>query len=126
MMDLACGNWLLSAAIIGREYDRTLDYKTVGSILQQYETLFTFSSNKETAEHLLIRFRRYDEYTPIVSGRYRIIELLEAGWKVNTICKVMQLSRSLVYFWKRRFEEEGVIGLYNKPLYDYISKKSFR
>jgi hypothetical protein len=27
----------------------------------------------------------------------------------------MQISRSLVYFWQRRFEEEGVLGLYNKP-----------
>jgi len=70
------------AAIVGKEYDRTIDHKTVSHILQQYEALFTFSSGEEASEHLLIRFRRYDEYTPIVAGRYRIISLLESGWFV--------------------------------------------
>lgn len=102
-------------AIVGKERDRTIDHKTVSHILQQYEALFTFSSGEEASEHLLIRFRRYNEYTPIVAGRYRIIELLESGWKVSTICRVMQISRSLVYFWQRRFEAEGILGLYNKP-----------
>jgi len=103
------------ATIVGREHDRTIDYKTVSRVLQQYEALFTFSQSEEATEHLLIRFRRYDEYTPIVAGRYRIIELLEAGWQAKTICEVMQVSRSLVYLWKYRFETEGILGLYNKP-----------
>lgn len=63
----------------------------------------------------MIRFRRYREYTPIIAGRYRIIELLEAGWKVSTICEVMQITRPVVYLWQRRFEAEGIIGLYSKP-----------
>jgi putative transposase len=103
------------ASIVGQKYDRIIHHKSVSRILQQYEAIFTFFHGEEAKEHLLIRFRRYDEYTPIVAGRYRIIELLEAGWKISTICEVMQVSRSLVYFWQRRFEVEGILGLYNKP-----------
>jgi putative transposase len=103
------------ATIIGQEYSRTIDYKTVFGVLKRYEWLFTYSHSEKATEHLLVRFREYHEYTPIVAGRYRIIELLEAGWKKSTICKVMKVSRHLVYYWQQRFEAEGVIGLYNRP-----------
>ena len=103
------------ATIIGQEYSRTIDYKTVFGVLKRYEWLFTYSHSEEATEHLLIRFREYHEYTPIVAGRYRIIELLEAGWKKSTICRAMKVSRPLVYYWQQQFEAEGVIGLYNKP-----------
>jgi transposase len=75
------------ATIIGKEYDRTIDHKTVGSILLSNEALLAFSSGEEATEHLLIRFRRYDEYTPIVAERYHIIELLEAGWKITRFAR---------------------------------------
>ena len=88
------------ATIVGKEHNRTIDHKTVSRILGQYEALFTFSQSNEAIEHLLIRFRRYREYTPIVAGRYRIIELLETGWKISRICEVMQVSRRLVYYWQ--------------------------
>jgi putative transposase len=103
------------ANIIGQEHNRTIDHKCVSRILQQYDTLFTYSQSDEVVEHLLIRFRQYYEYTPIVAGRYRIIELLETGWKISTICDVMKVSRCLVHYWQRRFETEGILGLYNKP-----------
>ena len=103
------------ATIVGQEYKRTIDHKTVLSILKQHEAFFTYSQSEEVVEHFLIRFRRYREYTPIVAGRYHIIELLESGWKISTICEVMQVSRRLVYYWQRRFEAEGILGLYNKP-----------
>jgi transposase/transposase InsO family protein len=103
------------AAMVGKKYGIAIDPKSVSRILHQYEALLTFSHSEEAIEHLLIRFREYHEYTPIVAGRYRIIELLEAGWKKSTICKVMKVSRHLVYYWQQRFEAEGVIGLYNKP-----------
>jgi len=103
------------ATIIGQEYNRTIDYKTVFSILQRYEALFTYSQSDEAIEHLLIRFRRYHEYKPTVAGRFRIVELLEAGWKISTICEVMQVSRRLVYYWQHRYNTEGILGLYDKP-----------
>lgn len=103
------------ATIIGQEYKRTIDHKTVLSILKQHEAFFTYSQSEEAVEHFLIRFRRYHEYIPIVAGRYRIIELLESGWKVSTISEVMQVSRRLVYYWQRRFEIEGILGLEDKP-----------
>jgi len=103
------------ATIIGQEYKRTVDHKTVLSVLKQYEEFFAFSQSEEAVEHFLIRFRRYREYTPVVAGRYRIIELLEAGWKVSTVSEVMQVSRRLIYYWQRRFKAEGILGLYNKP-----------
>lgn len=100
ILRLAYGGFSLRelATIIGREHNRIIDHKTVFGILQRYKALFTYSQSEEAIEHLLIRFRRYREYTPIVAGRYRIIELLEAGWKVNTISEVMQISRCLVYY----------------------------
>jgi transposase len=103
------------ATIVGREHDHTIDHKTVSRILRQYESLFTFSQSEEAIDHLLIRFRRYREYVPIVAGRYRIIELLEAGWKVSTICDVMHVGRNLVYYWRNCYEAEGILGLYSRP-----------
>lgn len=103
------------AAIVSQEHNHTIDHKTVSRILQRYAALLAFSQSEEAIEHLLIRFRRYREYTPIIAGRYRVIELLEAGWKVSTICEVMQITRPVVYLWQRRFEAEGIIGLYSKP-----------
>ena len=102
MLSLAYDGFSLRelATIVGKEHNRTIDHKTVSRILGQYEALFTFSQSNEAIEHLLIRFRRYREYTPIVAGRYRIIELLETGWKISRICEVMQVSRRLVYYWQ--------------------------
>ena len=103
------------AAMVCKGYGIIIDHKSVSRIIQQYESLLAFSRSQEATEHLLMRFRRYHEYTPIVAGRYRIVELLEAGWKTSTISKVMKVSRRLVYYWQQRFEAEGVIGLYNRP-----------
>jgi transposase/transposase InsO family protein len=103
------------ATIVGKEYDGAIDHKSVFRILQQYEALLNFSQSEEATEHVLIRFRQYREYTPIVAGRYHIVELLEAGWKVSTISETMQVSRRLVYYWQHRFKAEGILGLYNKP-----------
>ena len=102
------------ATIVGKEHNRTIDHKTVLSILKQYKELFAYSRSDEVIEHLLVRFRQYLEYTPVVAGRYRIVELMEAGWKVSTICEIMQVKRCFVYYWKRRFDAEGVLGLYDK------------
>jgi transposase len=85
-------SWEL-ATVVGKEHNRTIDYKTVLSILKQYEELFAYSQSEEVIEHLLVRFRQYHEYTPIVAGRYHIIELIESGWKVSTICEIRGNSR---------------------------------
>ena len=67
MLRLAHGGFSLRelATIVGQEHNRTIDHKTVSHILQRYEALFMFSQSAEATEHLLIRFRRYREYTPI-------------------------------------------------------------
>jgi putative transposase len=117
MLKLAYGGFSLRelATIVGQEYNRNINYRTVYGILQRYEALYTYSQSDEAVEHLLISFRRYHEYTPIVAGRYHIIELLESGLKVSTVSEVMQVSRRLVYYWQRRFQAEGILGLYNRP-----------
>jgi hypothetical protein len=108
------------------QHSRTIDHKTVSNILQRYESLFTFSQSEEAVEHLLIRFRRYYEYTPIVAGRCRIIELLEAGWKVSTICEVMQVSRPLVYYGSADLrQKESWDYTVNLP-YGFTSKRLFQ
>ena len=95
------------ATIVGQEYKRTIDHKTVLSILKQHEAFFTYSQSEEVVEHFLIRFRRYREYTPIVAGRYHIIELLESGWKISTICEVMQVSRHLCIIGNADLRQKG-------------------
>jgi transposase InsO family protein len=62
-------------------------------------------------EHLLLRFRTYREYPTEEQARWRIIELLEVGFRPRRVAKLLAIQPAVVYDWKRRFAASGVLGL---------------
>jgi transposase len=62
-------------------------------------------------EHLLLRFRTYDEYPTEEQARWRIIELLEVGFRPRRVAKLLAIQLPVVYHWKRRFDAAGLLGL---------------
>jgi Homeodomain-like domain len=62
-------------------------------------------------EHLLLRFRTYDEYPTEEQARWRIIELLEVGFRPRRVAKLLAIQPAVVYHWKRRFAASGLLGL---------------
>jgi hypothetical protein len=66
-------------------------------------------------EHLLIRFRAYREYPTEEQARWRIIELLEVGFRPRRVAKLLEIQPAVVYHWKRRFDAAGLLGLTSRP-----------
>jgi transposase InsO family protein len=62
-------------------------------------------------EHLLLRFRTYDEYPTEEQARWRMIELLEVGFRPRRVAKLLDIQAPVVYHWKRRFDAAGLLGL---------------
>jgi transposase len=62
-------------------------------------------------EHLLLRFRTYSEYPTEEQARWRIIELLEVGFRPRRVAKLLDIQPPVVYHWKRRFDAAGLLGL---------------
>ena len=62
-------------------------------------------------EHILLRFRTYDEYPTEEQARWRIIELLEVGFRPRRVAKLLAIQPPVVYHWKRRFDAAGLLGL---------------
>jgi hypothetical protein len=48
-------------------------------------------------EHLLLRFRAYDEYPTEEQARWRIIELLEVGFRPRRVAKLLAIQPPVVY-----------------------------
>jgi transposase len=61
--------------------------------------------------HLLVRFRTYREYPTEEQARWRIIELLEVGFRPRRIATLLAIQPPIVYHWKQRFEALGLLGL---------------
>jgi transposase len=66
-------------------------------------------------EHLLVRFRTYWEYPPEEQARWRIIELLEVGFRPRRVANLLDIQPAVVYHWKRRFDAAGLLGLTTRP-----------
>jgi transposase len=66
-------------------------------------------------EHLLIRFRTYREYPTEEQARWRIIELLEVGFRPRRIALLLAIDPHVVYYWQRRFKMSGLLGLSTRP-----------
>jgi transposase len=66
-------------------------------------------------EHLLIRFRTYREYPTEEQARWRIIELVEVGFRPRRVAKLLDIQPAVVYHWKRRFDAAGLLGLTTRP-----------
>jgi hypothetical protein len=62
-------------------------------------------------EHLLVRFRTYREYPTEEQARWRIIELLEVGFRPRRIAALLAIDPHLVYRWQRRFKAGGLLAL---------------
>ncbi len=62
-------------------------------------------------EHLLLGFRSYDEYPTEEQARWRIIELLEIGFRPRRVAKLLAIQPLVVYHRKRRFAASGLLGL---------------
>jgi Homeodomain-like domain len=66
-------------------------------------------------EPLLIRFRTYREYPPEEHARWRIIELLEVGFRPRRVAALLAIDPPVVYYWQRRFKVDGLLGLSTRP-----------
>jgi transposase len=66
-------------------------------------------------EHLLTRFRTYREYPTEEQARWRIIELLEVGFRPRRIAALLAIDPHVVYHWQHRFKAEGLLGLNTRP-----------
>jgi Integrase core domain/Homeodomain-like domain len=62
-------------------------------------------------DHLLVRFRTYHEYPTAEQARWRIIELLEVGFRPRRVAHLLAIQPAVVYYWSRRFEAFGLEGL---------------
>src|SRR5215468_1943419 len=62
-------------------------------------------------DHLLLRFRTSREYPTEEQARWRIIELLEVGFRPRRVAKLLGLQVAVVYYWQRRFQTLGLVGL---------------
>jgi hypothetical protein len=62
-------------------------------------------------DHLLLRFRTYREYPTEEQARWRIIELLEVGFRPRRIAPLRAIDPHVVYYWQRRFTTFGLVGL---------------
>ena len=104
------------ACIVGRKHQREISYKTVQNTLAEAQSVIIRSKKEliEEQEHIIIRYRTYAEYAPIVVGRNRIIQLLESDWKKSTIGEVLQVTRTTIYKWRKRFDKDGILGLYSR------------
>jgi transposase len=66
-------------------------------------------------EHLLICFRTYREYPTDEQARWRIIELLEVGFRPRRVAALLAIDPHVVYYWQRRFKADGLLGLSTRP-----------
>jgi Homeodomain-like domain len=62
-------------------------------------------------DHLLLRFRTYREYPTEEQARWRIIALLEVGFRPRRVAQLLAIQPAVVYSWHRRFAALGVVGL---------------
>jgi hypothetical protein len=62
-------------------------------------------------EHLLVRLRTSREYPTEEQARWRIIELLEVGFRPRRIAALLAIDPHLVYHWQRRFKAGGLLAL---------------
>jgi transposase InsO family protein len=62
-------------------------------------------------DHVLVRFRTYHEYPTAEQARWRIIELLEVGFRPRRVAQLLAIQPAVVYYWSRRFQAFGLEGL---------------
>ena len=68
-----------------------------------------------TQRQTLLAWQRARALPAGLARRARILLLLADGMTVTAIAKTVGVPRRLVYKWVRRFMQEGMEGLYDKP-----------
>jgi hypothetical protein len=66
-------------------------------------------------ERLLIRFRTYREYPTEAQARWRIVDLLEVGFRPRRVAALLAIDPHVVSHWQRRFKADGLLGLSTRP-----------
>ena len=66
-------------------------------------------------DHLLLRFRTSREYPTEEQARWRIVELLEVGFRPRRVAQRLAIQPAVVYYWHRRFAASGLVGLTTRP-----------
>jgi transposase InsO family protein len=66
-------------------------------------------------EPLLIRLRAYREYPTEAQARWRIIEVLEVGFRPRRVAALLEIQPAVVYHGTRRFDAAGLLGLTTRP-----------
>jgi hypothetical protein len=61
-------------------------------------------------DHLLLRFRTYRAYPTEEQARWRIIELLEVGFRPRRVAKLLGIQVAVVYYGQHRFHTSGLGG----------------
>jgi hypothetical protein len=62
-------------------------------------------------EHLLLRCRTYRAYPTEEQARWRLIELLEVGFRPRRVVKLFDIQVTVVSYWQRRLQAWGCVGL---------------
>jgi hypothetical protein len=62
-------------------------------------------------DHVLVRFRTSHEYPTAEQARWRIIELVEVGFRPRRLAKLFAIQPAVVYDWAQRFQVFGLEGL---------------
>jgi hypothetical protein len=62
-------------------------------------------------EPVLLRFRTSREYPTEEQARWRIIALLEVGFRPRRVAELLAIQPAVVYDGKRRFAAAGLLGL---------------
>jgi putative transposase len=93
------------ANICGTLFGRRPDGHTVKAVL------------KESAipRKLVRRFPLYHEVDDLKESREAVVTLHREGWSDKSIARYLRVDRSTVYRVRRRFEEEGEVGLEDRP-----------
>lgn len=91
----------------------TVPFHTCASICVPFATAFHVS--RSTPVLLGRRYPPYDEAADPAEARLAIIRLHAEGWRVGSIAGYLAVSRKTVWRTLRRWVDEGVRGLDDKP-----------
>jgi hypothetical protein len=93
------------ANICGTLFGRRPDGQTVKAVLEE----------SAIPRKLVRRFEPYHEIPDDRERREAVVALHLEGWADKSIARYLRVDRSTVYRVRRRFEEEGEEGLWDRP-----------
>lgn len=79
----------------------------------QYLNIFKFPSKEEKEK--IVNLVKSQKVENRIATRARILLLREEGRSQKQIGDILQLHRNTVMLWEKRYKEEGINGLYDRP-----------